>query len=302
MSGEWYNQQPYSQPYYPPQQPPGHYPPHQQAHQPQPQTHYHQQPQAVPTIDHQYLGYPQNPQEYHYSQQPQVQPQSMPLRSGRNINVDPAYQHTQDLYAQQNVDTRLRSTRSTTSYAAQQPVASEPDPRLRQRSARVNYKEPDDEFVPEEDQASYGVASSRPRRAQSARSYTEPYEAEEQDTVETHLLQTQQQLTVEHNSSGVNGTIDPAVTTVAPKEEEEDTAYSQHGRRLRAVRKTIVESSDEEEEALAAPSRRVSRKGNEAFIASDDDEDKEVDLGDDPFGARPSRLTRSKASRLVRER
>jgi len=313
MSGDWYNnvnQQPYSQPFYPHQQPHGHYPQPQPQPQP-PQIIYHQQPQPGQPIDHQYIPYPPDHQEFHFSQQPQVQPQPMPTRaSTRSVTLDPAYQHPQDVYghAPSDVTGRLR-TRSAVNYGGH-PVPNNPPPtndqRLRNRAARVNYKDEDDEFVPDDGAPAYGIAATRPRRGnhQPQQSY-EDYRATGTDDDDVYqpdqpaeVQPDQQPSTRYHASTTVNnGTINPAVITT--KEEENEIAVTKRGRVVR--KKTLIESSDEEE--AHSTSRRVSRKGNEEFIAPDNEDDEEEDMGDDSFGQpRLARLTRGKAAQLSNQR
>lgn len=315
MSGDWYNnanQQPYSQPFYPHQQPHGHYPQPQPQPQPQ-QVIYHRQPQPGQPIDHQYIPYPQDPQDFHFPQQPQVQPQPMPTRaSTRNVTLDPAYQHPQDVYSHPSSDVagRLR-TRSAVNYAGQPVPNNAPgqanDQRLRSRSSRVNYKDEDEDFMPDDGSASYGIAAGRPRRGhhqpqQSYESYGVPggggddvYQPDQLSGIQPQQTTTSYRATASVN----NGTIDPAVITT--KEEPAEVSVTQRGRVVR--KKNLIESSDDEDDANARTSRRVSRRGNEDFIAPENDEDEEVDLGDDSFGQpRLGRLTRAKATQLTNQR
>ncbi|KAG8859596.1 hypothetical protein FRB91_007482 [Serendipita sp. 411] len=80
---------------------------------------------------------------------------------------------------------------------------------------------------------------------------------------------------------------------------EENLMVSTRGRVVR--RKVLVESSDEEEEQPSR-SRRLVRRGDDNFLAPDNDEDEEVDRGDDGFGEPSGRLTRAKANKLSSKR
>jgi ATPase family AAA domain-containing protein 2 len=162
--------------------------------------------------------------------------------------------------------------------------------------------------MPEDEAAAFGVAATRSRRThhqpqQSYESYGVPggggddvYQPEQSGGI-----QPQQQTTTRYRASTSvsNGTIDPAVITT--KEESVEIAVTQRGRVIR--KKNLIESSDEEEETGPNTSRRVSRRGNEDFIAPENDDDEEIDLGDDPFGQpRLGRLTRAKATQLTNQR
>jgi hypothetical protein len=242
----------------------------------------------------------------------------MPTRAAsRPATVAPFTQHAsqQDLYHQEpDLAGRLR-TRSAVNYAQQpamhtrqqQQQDSAHELRLRNRNSRPNYKEPDEEFVPEEEETvGYGSTSSRPRRGQQPRNYTEGYNVNDGDgdfkpegTSEVHLRQTHQQTTV-HYEPTANGTVDPAATTTTTKEEQVEVAVTSRGRLIR--KKNLIESSDEDDDIGLSTTRRITRKGNEDFIAPDNDDDEEVDLGDDSFGQKPSRLTRARASQLSQKR
>ncbi len=98
-----------------------------------------------------------------------------------------------------------------------------------------------------------------------------------------------------------NGTVDPAVTTM--KEEKIEIAVTQRGRVIR--KKNLIESSEDDEDGVPTnnTSRRVSRRGNEDFIAPENDDDEEVDVGDDSFGQpRLGRLTRARSAQQPNQR
>jgi hypothetical protein len=161
--------------------------------------------------------------------------------------------------------------------------------------------------MPDDGSASYGIAAGRPRRGhhqpqQSYESYGVPggggddvYQPDQLSGIQPQQTTTSYRATASVN----NGTIDPAVITT--KEEPAEVSVTQRGRVVR--KKNLIESSDDEDDANARTSRRVSRRGNEDFIAPENDEDEEVDLGDDSFGQpRLGRLTRAKATQLTNQR
>lgn len=238
----------------------------------------------------------------------------MPARgSTRSVTLDPTYQNQQDIYAHPSSDVtgRLR-TRNSVNYAPQNvPSRPQDDGRLRNRSSRISYKEEDDDFVPDDGVALYGVAATRPRRGQHQpqTSYGDSYAVQGGDdddvyqpeqTTELKAQQTTTTMTTRHRESTAasNGTVDPAAITT--KEEKVEVAVTQRGRVIR--KKTLIESSEEDEEVPSAH-RRISRRGNEEFIAPDNEDDEEVDAGDDSFGQpRLSRLTRSRATEQPNQR
>lgn len=234
----------------------------------------------------------------------------MPTRgSTRSVTLDPAYQHQPDLYAHPSSDVagRLR-TRNAVNYAPQgvpnRPPEVGNDGRLRNRSSRVNYKDEDEEFMPDDGTASYGIAATRPRRGQHQpqTSYGENYGTPgtgggNEDTYQPDGSEEPQTATTRYRAPAPasNGTVDPAVITT--KEEKVEIAVTQRGRVIR--KKNLIESSDDEDDGGTATntSRRVSRRGNEDFIAPENDDDEDVDLGDDSFGQpRLGRLTRARAT------